>query len=260
MMAATVVIHPASRYNSPVPITRKQLVFFVLGGFFLTNAILGELTGGKLFAMPALDLGLFRLPSVVLSIGVIPWPVVFITTDLINEYFGKRGVRRLTFLAVAMISYAFLLLLAAMKVPAWDRSPVPGEVFARVFGQSMWIIVGSLTAFLISQFVDVIVFHFVKNRTGRRLLWLRATGSTFVSQLIDTFVVGFIAFRLPSILEIPNYTMTADEYLRLGAGNYMYKVLIAIAVTPLIYLAHGVIDRFLEADTGAAPQAVVSAE
>lgn len=257
--AAVVVIHPTSQYNSPVPITRKQLVFFVLGGFFLTNAILGELTGGKLFAMPALDLGLFRLPSVVLSIGVIPWPVVFITTDLINEYFGKRGVRQLTFLAVAMIGYAFLLLLAAMQVPAWDRSPVPGEVFARVFGQSMWIIVGSLTAFLISQFVDVIVFHMVKKRTGRRLLWFRATGSTFVSQLIDTFVVGFIAFRLPSILEIPNYTMTADEYLRLGAGNYMYKVLIAIAVTPLIYLAHGVIDRYIEADSGVSKAAAPDA-
>lgn len=253
MMAATVVIHPASRYNSPVPITRKQLVFFVLGGFFLTNAILGELTGGKLFAMPALDLGLFRLPSVVLSIGVIPWPVVFITTDLINEYFGKPGVRKLTFLAVGMISYSFAILFAAIYVPTWDKSPVTYEQFHAVFGQSMWIIVGSLTAFLLSQFVDVVVFHIVKNRTGRRLLWLRATGSTFISQLVDTSVVGFIAFVIPGKL-------TFDDFLTVATGNYLYKVLIAIGITPLIYIAHGAIDRFLEADTGAAPQAVVSAE
>ncbi len=246
------MIQWAGRYNIAVPVTRKQLVFFVLGGFFLTNAILGELTGGKLISVPGVDLGPFSLPSVVLSIGVIPWPVVFISTDLINEYFGKRGVRQLTYLAVGMISYSFILLYLAMQVPTWDRSPVSGEVFARVFGQSMWIICGSLAAFLTSQLVDVVVFHFVKNRTGYRLLWLRATGSTLVSQLIDSFIVGFIAFRLPSILRVPGYTMTGEEFFRLGAGNYLYKVFIAILITPLIYLAHGAIDRFLESEPGTA--------
>ena len=133
-----------------MPRTRKDLVYFILGGFFLTNAILGELTGGKLFQTPTWDFGWLKLPVVVLSIGVIPWPVVFLTTDLVNEYFGKPGVRRLTFLAVGMICYSFVILFAAIQVKAWDHSPVSDAAFQAVFGQSMWIIVGSLAAFVVS--------------------------------------------------------------------------------------------------------------
>jgi len=226
--------------------SRRDLVYFILGGFFLTNAILGELTGGKLFSMPALGLGWLGLKEVVLSIGVIPWPVVFITTDLINEYFGTAGVRRLTFLAVTMVSYAFLVLFFEIQVPAWDSSPVPHDMFSRVFGQSMWIIVGSLTAFLIAQFLDVVIFHAVKRRTGHRMLWLRATGSTVFSQLVDTFVVLFVGFRLPSILKVSGYELTWEKFVQVAVGNYSYKLAIAILITPIIYLAHGLIDRFLE--------------
>lgn len=239
-------------YNPAVPVTRRQFVFFVLGGFFLTNALLGELTGGKLFAIPEVNLGFLRLPSVVLSIGVIPWPVVFITTDLINEYFGRAGVKRLTFLALGMISYSFVILLLATNVTAWDRSPVSDEVFGRVFGQSMWIIVGSLVAFLVAQLLDVLIFQALKRRTGGRLLWLRATGSTVISQLIDTLVILFIAFRVPTLLERPGYTMTGADFLRVAAGNYGYKLIIAVAITPVIYWAHAVIDAYLareESDT-----------
>ncbi len=224
-----------------MPTTRKQLVFFILGGFFLTNAILGELTGGKLFTVPSF--GLFDFESITLSIGVLPWPVVFITTDLVNEYFGKAGVRRLTFLAVGMISYAFLVLYLAIQVEAAPNSPVPHDVFQTVFGQSMWIIVGSIVAFLVSQFVDVLVFLAVRERTGKRHLWLRATGSTVVSQLIDTFIILFIAFVIPGKL-------TLEEFVQLGIGNYLYKVLIAALITPIIYMGHGLIDRFLEREEG----------
>ena len=220
-----------------MPRTRKDLIFFILGGFFLTNAILGELTGGKLFEV-TIAWGWLKLPSVVLSIGVIPWPVVFITTDLVNEYFGRQGVRRLTFLAVGMIIYAFLILFAAMQVPAWSNSPVTGDQFRAVFGQSQWIIVGSLAAFLTSQFLDVLIFTRFKEWTGHRMLWLRATGSTVFSQMLDTFVVGFIAFVVPGKL-------TMAQFIPLGTGNYLYKLLIAILITPVIYLVHAIIDRYL---------------
>lgn len=211
-----------------MPRTPREIVYFILGGFFLTNAILGELTGGKLI----------EINEVVLSIGVIPWPVVFLTTDLINEYFGREGVKKLTYLAVGMIIYSFILLFVAIKVPAWEKSPVSAENFQNVFGQSMWIIVGSITAFLVAQLIDVIVFQLVKKRTGRRLLWLRATGSTAVSQFIDTFVVLFIAFVVPGKL-------TVSEFLRVAQGNYFYKLAIAVLITPLIYLFHALIDRYL---------------
>lgn len=221
-----------------MPKTRRDFVFFILGGFFLTNAVLAELTGGKLFQLPSFSWGGWTVGGIVLSIGVIPWPVVFLTTDLVNEYFGKAGVRRLTFLAVGMISYAFVMLFLEILVPAWEKSPVSGEAFHAVFGQSMWIIVGSLTAFLTSQLVDVLIFAAVRERTGNRFLWLRATGSTVVSQLIDTFLVGFIAFVIPQKLLF-------SEFLRLSAGNYGFKLLVAVAITPLIYLGHGLIDAYL---------------
>ena len=211
--------------------TRRDVVYLALAGFFVTNAILGELTGGKLFA-----LGPFTL-----SIGVIPWPVVFIATDLINEYFGRDGVRRLTFMTIALIVYAFVVLFAAMQVPAASFSPVTDGQFQAVFGQSLWIIAGSVTAFAASQLVDVTIFWLVRHKTGGRYLWLRATGSTVISQLIDSFVIIGIAFWLPGKVK-------TSEFLTVAASNYSFKLLIALGVTPLLYAGHAMIDRFLGLD------------
>jgi len=208
--------------------TRKEILFTILAGFFVTNAIVGELIGGKL-----IQLGPFTM-----SIGIIPWPVVFLTTDIINEYFGKKGVRRLTLMTAALIAYTFILLLAGMNVPASGISPVKDEQFHGVFGQSMWIIVGSITAFLASQLVDVLVFWLIRSRTGRRMIWLRATGSTVVSQLIDTFIVTGIAFWLPGKLNLGDFINTAFT-------GYSAKLIIAIAVTPLIYLGHYLVHVYL---------------
>ncbi|HXG52144.1 MAG TPA: queuosine precursor transporter [candidate division Zixibacteria bacterium] len=208
--------------------TRRDLVFLVLAGVFVTNAILGEVTGGKLFTI-----GPFTA-----SIGVIPWPVVFLTTDLINEYFGREGVKRLTLITIALIVYAFVVLFAAIEVPAAPFSPVTDEQFRAVFGQSLWIIAGSVTAFAVSQLVDVAVFWIVRHRTGGRLLWLRATGSTAISQFIDSFVIIAIAFWLPGKIR-------TAEFLTVAASNYSYKFLIAVGMTPFIYLGHSLIDRFL---------------
>jgi uncharacterized integral membrane protein (TIGR00697 family) len=141
-------------------------------------------------------------------------------------------------LTIALIVYAFVVLFAAMQVPAVSFSPVTDEQFSAVFGQSLWIIVGSVTAFALSQLVDVIVFWLVRHRTGGKLLWLRATGSTAVSQLIDSFVIIAIAFWLPGKVK-------TREFLTIAASNYTYKFLIAIAMTPFIYMGHSLIDRFL---------------
>lgn len=207
---------------------RQNMIYLVLTGFFVTNAIVAELIGGKLI----------NVFGATLSIGVLPWPIVFIATDLINEYFGKKGTRRITLMTTGLILYVFLLLLAAMSIPAIDGSPIDDASFERVFGQGMWIIAGSLTAFLLSQLIDVVVFWKFRDLTGGRYLWLRATGSTFVSQLIDTFVVWGIAFWLPG-------KITTDVYLSGAITSYGYKIVVAIAITPVIYLAHHAIDRYL---------------
>jgi len=208
--------------------SRRRVLFTVLAGFFVTNAVVAELIGGKL-----VQLGPFTM-----SIGIIPWPVVFLTTDLINEYFGRKGVRGLSLMTAGLVAYAFLLLLAGLRVPASGISPVSDAQFAAVFGQSMWIIVGSITAFLTSQLVDVLVFWIIRRRTGRRMIWLRATGSTAVSQLIDTFIVAGIAFWLPGKVGF-------SSYVNMAATGYVAKLSIAVLVTPLIYLGHGIVHRYV---------------
>ncbi len=225
--------------------SRRDVLFLILGGFFLTNAMLGELIGGKLFFLGdpdlSVDLGPFALGPFVWSVGVLPWPVVFLTTDLVNEYYGARGVRQLTLLGVGMISYAFLVLFLALGIPATSFSPVSHDAFANVFGQSLWIIVGSLTAFALSQLTDVAIFHAFRSRTGPGNLWLRATGSTVFSQLVDTVVILGIAFYLPG-------KITGQQFASTALSQYLYKFSVAVLLTPLIYLGHSAAERFLGRD------------
>lgn len=214
---------------------RRTLLLFVLTGFFVTNALTAEVVGVKL-----VDVGAGFAPGMfIMSVGVIPWPLVFLATDLVNEFYGVAVVRRISILTAALIAYAFVVMLIAIEVPAFA---VPGGVddasFALVFGQSMWIIVGSILAFLIAQIVDVTVFWWVRARTGSRMIWARATGSTVVSQLIDTVVVIGVAFWLPGKL-------TTDQFLGAVATSYSAKLVIAVALTPLIYLGHWAVERYL---------------
>ncbi len=208
--------------------SRKDIIFIVLAGFFVANAVVGEVIGGKI-----IQIGPF-----IMSIGIIPWPIVFLSTDLINEYFGKEGVRKLTLLTAVLITYTFVILFAAMHVKASHNSPVQDQEFNLVFGQSLWIIVGSICAFIASQLIDVVVFWILRQKTGEKHIWLRATGSTVVSQLIDTFVVTGIAFYLPGKLSF-------TEYINTAFTGYTGKLIIAILLTPFIYIVHGIIDRYI---------------
>lgn len=209
--------------------TKKEIVYVILAGIFITNAVTAELIGGKL-----IQVGPF-----VLSMGILPWPIVFIVTDLINEYFGKKGVKRLSLITAGLISYCFVILYFAMKIPeAKGISPVSNDAFKQVFGQSNLIIVGSIAAFLVAQFLDVTFFNFFKERTGNKMLWLRSTGSTVLSQLIDSFVVGGIAFYLPGI-------WNTSQYIEFSLTGYAFKLLIAVLLTPLIYLGHYLIETYI---------------
>lgn len=207
--------------------SRREAVFLILAGVFVTHALLGEFIGGKLI----------QFAGYTMSMGVIPWPVVFITTDLVNEYYGPRAVRKLTFLTILLIVYAFVILFLCMQVGAAPISPVNDAAFRAVFGQSLWIIVGSVIAFAVSQLIDTLVFVLARARTRGRLLWLRAVGSTVVSQLIDTFVINAIAFGLPGSLK-------PLEVVEVSLTNYTYKFVIALATLPFIYLGHGLLDRY----------------
>lgn len=211
--------------------SKRQKLYTILASIFLTALILAEITGSKLIQSKVTEDIFFTM-----TMGVIPFPVTFLVTDLVNEYYGKPGIRFVTFLGMFMIAFTYAILLIDMSIPAASFSPVRDEAFNSVFGQSNRIILGSLAAYLVGQFIDVQIFHYIRKRTHEKFLWLRATGSTFVSQLIDSFVVLFIAFSG----KIPY-----DQIVNIGITNYIYKFFIAIALTPLIYLTHYLIDRYL---------------
>lgn len=247
--------------------SRANILFIILGGFFVTNALMAEFVGVKIFSLEQ-TFGLTPLNWTIfgvkdlgfnLTTGVLLWPVVFVLTDVVNEYYGERGVKILSFMAVGMIIYAFFIVFVAMRLtPAdfWPQSHLSilpegaqrqnmaeqvgnyDAAFKLVFGQGLWIIIGSLVAFLIGQFVDVTVFHRIKKVTGEGKVWLRATGSTLISQFIDSFVVLFIAFYIGA-------GWSLIMVLAIGLVNYIYKFVVAIALTPVIYWAHAVIDAYL---------------
>ena len=240
--------------------TKESRLLLVLGAFFVANAILSEFIGVKIFSVEEtlgfkkFDINLFGVPNLSfnMSAGVLTWPIIFIMTDIINEYFGVKQVRFLSILTSVLIGFAFLIVWLAMKLqPAdfWMMQNVKGQdvnmisAFDAIFGQGMWIIVGSITAFLIGQMVDVLVFHRIKRFTGDKALWLRATGSTIFSQLIDSFVVIFIAFYLN-----PAYNWSWQMVAAIGLVGYTYKFVIALLMTPILYLVHGVIDQYLGKD------------
>ncbi len=221
---------------------RPEKLFVVCTAIFLTALVVAEATAGKLFTVLDLSnpLRLFgeEFGSVVMTAGVIAFPVTFIVTDLINEYYGKAGIRFVTYVGVAMIVFEFALIQIAMAVPAASFSPVSGSAFDEVFGASTWIIVGSIVAYLVGQLVDIALFHWLRDLTQGRMLWLRATGSTLGSQFLDTFVVLFVAFYLSG-------QMTIQTVVAVTLFNYAYKFAVAVAVTPVIYAAHWAMDRYL---------------
>ncbi|HQW46462.1 MAG: queuosine precursor transporter [Bacteroidetes bacterium] len=230
-------------------------LFIVLAGFFITNALVAEFIGGKIFSLEK-TLGFEPITftllgeqglSFNLTAGVLLWPVVFIMTDIINEYYGMRGVRFLSYLTVGLISFSFLAAYGAIHLtpaPWWvgvnSNVGIPDTqvAYAQIFGQGMWIIVGSIVAFLVGQVLDVFIFHKIKLLTGEKKIWLRATGSTLISQLIDSFIVIFIAFKIGQGWSFP-------KVFAIALVGYSYKFLVALLITPVIYWIHALIESYL---------------
>ncbi len=241
-------------------------LFILLAGFFVANALIAEVIGVKIFSLEdtagidRANINLFGSNfSFHLTAGVLLWPVVFVMTDIINEYYGPKGVRFLSILAVGLISYAFVMFSGAISLSPSEyftlgkNLPDANSAYKGVLGQGMWIIIGSLAAFLIGQVLDVYIFHKIKNRTGEKNIWLRATGSTLVSQLIDSFVVLFIAFYVGRRIQTnQGDPWTLHQILVTGTGNYIYKFVVAILLTPVIYLVHNRIEKYLGHDKAAA--------
>lgn len=225
---------------------KKQQLYLVLSGIFLVNALLAEIIGVKIFSVAKLT---GFMPGN-LTAGVLIWPVVFVTTDIINEYFGKAGVLRVSYLTVALILFAFGVIYLTTRLPPADfwlavnKADNLGRPFnidfayQSIFRQGLGIITGSIVAFAVGQVLDATIFEALRKATGGRFIWLRATGSTLVSQLVDSFVVLYVAFYV-----FGNWSL--GQVVSVANFNYWYKFAAAILLTPVLYLAHFLIDRYL---------------
>ncbi len=240
------------------PKFNKELtLYLILSGFFLANALIAEMVGVKIFSVEKIfGISPMNLPFIgdlKLSVGILIWPFVFIISDLVNEYFGKPGVKRLSYLGSILIAYAFIIVYFGTSAPpsdfwlnknAVDSAGNPFNIdyaYSTIFRQGLGIIVGSITAFLVGQIVDLYVFHYLRKLTGHKKLWLRATGSTVVSQLIDSYLILFIAFYLLGNWEF-------KDILAIGTLQYFYKISFAVLLTPLLYWLHSIIDNYLGKD------------
>ncbi len=237
---------------------RPTKLFLALSTFFVANALIAECIGTKLFSLER-TIGMQPHPfsllgqeglTYVLTCGVLLWPLEFVLTDVVNEFYGPKAVRRISYTAIALIGYAFLMFYLAIHIPAdtsfWKGSQTAAGVpdmqaaFNAIFGQGMWIIFGSLVAFFVSQLVDVTVFHRIKKATGEKNVWLRATGSTLISQLVDSFIVLGIAF---------GKSWGWQRVLAIGLVNYSYKAVMAIILTPVIYFVEARIAAYFGPET-----------
>lgn len=223
-------------------LNKSQWLFVFLAGLFITNAVTAELISNKLIEIP-LNINLFgtELGPFVTIVGILPWPIVFLLTDLLNEFYGYKAVKRLSWITAILIAYCFIIVGLAIQIPAVEieGSTLSDDYsFNKVFGQAQMVIVGSICAFLVSQLLDALLFKWIKSRTGSRYIWLRSTGSTVVSQLIDSYIVLYIGFVLPGSLSF-------SDFMTIAPTNYILKLIIAILLTPLIYLGHYLIKKYV---------------
>jgi uncharacterized integral membrane protein (TIGR00697 family) len=222
---------------------RREWAFILLAGFFITNAVTAELISNKLIDVP-ISFGAFghQFGPFTTVIGVILWPIIFLVTDLINEFYGPKVIRRLSWVTSGLIAYCFVIVFLSMRVPA-NTSITPDTAndfeYRKVFGQSQFVIIGSIVAFMFSQILDATLFAWIKAKTGNKYIWLRSTGSTVVSQLFDSFIVLYIGFVAPG-------TLPMEAFWGIAFTNYSLKLIIAIALTPVIYLTHAAMRRWLQ--------------
>lgn len=216
--------------------TRAKL-FLSLSALFCTALVVGDIIGGKLTGVPLFGSVHF------LSVGFIPFPITFLLTDLLNEFYGKQAARTVTWVGFGMAVFTLVILTVAVAVP-WHPETLKPEwtgltptPYDAVFASGRRILIASMTAYVVAQLIDIAVFHKLKSLTGGKLLWLRATGSTVVSQLIDTIVIQSLVWS--GNLDVP-------KLINLVLTSWLGKILIALLLTPLIYAGHAFVERVLK--------------
>ncbi|MBC7833979.1 MAG: queuosine precursor transporter [Phycisphaerales bacterium] len=211
-----------------------QRVYLWLAALFVTSLLMANVIGVKLFLFKVNLSGLqFDIEH---TAGMLPFPLTFVLTDLLNEYYGKRGARRVVYLAFAMAALAFVFIAAARALPILEGDGIATqEAFENIFGSSAAMYVCSIAAFLVGSQLDIVIFGVFKRLTGGRMVWLRATGSTVVSQLFDSFIITILFFMvaLPVVSDAPPKEL--GWVVQVALTGYILKFVIAVALTPVIY-------------------------
>lgn len=205
-----------------------QRIYIFLGALFITSLVVSNLVFQKFFYWYPFDIEIFGSKLFEVSVGVLPYPITFLITDLISEIYGKKRANQIVVAGIFASFFSLLIIFVANILPATTWSPVDNAMFSTVFGNTILAVFASMMAYLFAQFIDIQIYHFWKRLTQGRHLWLRNNFSTFLSQFVDTFtVVGLLClFNI----------ITWDRFLGLLISGFLFKVLIAAFDTPFLYL------------------------
>ena len=212
-----------------------QRLYFFLSSIFITALVVSNLIFQKFFSWYPFNFEVFGIKLFELSVGVLPYPITFLITDIISEIFGKRKANQVVIMGIVASIFSIGLLLLGDVLPANSTSPIDDETFNLVFSASPLAVFASMTAYLIAQFLDIRIYHFWKQLTKGKYLWLRNNFSTFSSQIIDsTTVIALLCF-----FDI----LVWDLFLGLVLSSIIFKIIVAIIDTPLLYLLVGLIRK-----------------
>ena len=200
-----------------------QLIYLILAALFIASLVTSNLIFQKFFYWE--PFGLYRFE---ISVGILPYPITFLITDILSEIYGKKKANQVVIAGIFASFFSMLIILIADVAPAITSSPIENETFSRVFGLSPLAVLASMLAYLAAQFIDIRIFHFWKKKTNGKHLWLRNNFSTLTSQFIDTFTVLFL---LCSFNILP-----WEIFGELLLSGFLFKVLIAALDTPILYL------------------------
>jgi uncharacterized integral membrane protein (TIGR00697 family) len=217
---------------------KKELaknLYLLLAGLFITSLVVSNLIFQKFFYWYPFDLKIFGNSLFELSVGVLPYPITFLITDLISEIYGKKSANQVVITGIFASFFSMGILLMANEVPAIKNSPIDDQTFNEVFALSPIAVLASMIAYLIAQFIDIRIYHFWKNLTQGKMLWLRNNFSTFTSQFVDSLLV----IGLLSIFGVLEWTL----FWGLVISSFLFKILVAALDTPLLYLFVGIFRR-----------------
>ena len=222
------------------PAARK--LYLYLAALFITSLVVSNLIFQKFFYWYPFDWEILGFRLFELSVGILPYPITFLITDIISEIFGKKSANQVVIAGIFASFFSIGILLVAGKVPAIETSPVNDATFQKVFAMSPLAVLASMIAYLSAQFVDIRIYHFWKNLTKGKHLWLRNNFSTFVSQIIDstTVILLLCAFEL----------LPWDIFWGLVISSVIFKILVAALDTPFLYLFVGIIRRQFKLNIG----------